>query len=106
VIVPIFINTFYGEKFHQVIYLNFIVSIGVALYGMGDYYNRFLGAHGHGKLLRNTAFIVGFLILVLNFILIPTMGAKGAAITRLSGGVSYLLCILYYYRKTVNKAAQ
>ena len=103
VIVPPFVKIFFGNKFESVIYLNFVVSIGIALYGMADYFNRFLGAQGHGKLLRNTSFIVGTLILVFNFILIPRLGANGAVITRLLGGVTYLSCVLYYYKKIINK---
>lgn len=100
VLVPYFIKIFYPSKFESVVFLNFVVSIGTALYGMADYYNRFLGAHGYGKLLRNTAFIVGILILVFNFTLIPYFGVKGAAYTRLLGGLSYFLCTFYYYKRT------
>jgi O-antigen/teichoic acid export membrane protein len=101
-VVPPLIIHFYGNKFQPVISLTFFASIGLALYGMADYYNRFLGAHGHGKLLRNTSFIVGSLILIFNLVLIPRFGATGAAITRMVGGGAYFLCMLYYYKKTVN----
>ena len=100
-VIPFFINYFYSEKFHPVIFLNMIVSVGLACYGIADYFNRFLGAHGHGKLLRNTSFIVGSLILCFNFILIPLYGATGAALTRMLGGIAYLLCMIYYYKKTI-----
>jgi O-antigen/teichoic acid export membrane protein len=103
VLVPYFIKIFYPSRFESVVFLNFVVSIGTALYGMADYYNRFLGAHGYGKLLRNTAFIVGILILVFNFTLIPYFGVKGAAYTRLLGGLSYFLCTFYYYKRTTSK---
>jgi O-antigen/teichoic acid export membrane protein len=103
VLVPPFIKFFYGKKFQSVVFINFVVSIGVAFYGIADYFNRFLGAHGLGKLLRNTSFITGSFILVFNFVLIPRMGVNGAALTRLLGGLTYLSCILYYYRKTINK---
>jgi O-antigen/teichoic acid export membrane protein len=103
VIVPPFIRFFYGAKFNSVIMVNFIVSMGVAFYGIGDYFNKFLGAHGLGKLLRNTSFITGSLTLIFNFVLIPRYGVNGAALTKLFGGFTYLTCILYYYRKTINK---
>lgn len=98
-IVPFFVNFFYSSKFEPVIYLTFIVSTGMAFYGMADYYNRFLGAHGYGKSLRNNSFIVGSVILIFNLSLIPIYGAYGAAITRLLGGICYLVCMLYYYKK-------
>jgi len=105
-IVPPFISYFYGDKFQPVVYLNLIVSISLACYGMADYYNRFLGSHGHGKLLRNTSFIVGSLILIFNLVFIPSFGANGAAFARLVGGVAYLLCMFYYYKKTVAKSIE
>jgi len=105
-IVPPFISYFYGDKFQPVVYLNLIVSISLACYGMADYYNRFLGSHGHGKLLRNTSFIVGSLILIFNLVFIPSFGANGAAFARLVGGVAYLLCMFYYYKKTVTKSIE
>ena len=100
-LVPPFIGFFYGKKFQSVIFINLIVSVGVAFYGIADYFNRFLGAHGFGKLLRNTSFITGSFILIFNFVLIPRYGVNGAALTRLLGGLTYLSCILYYYRKTI-----
>ena len=105
-IVPPFISYFYTDKFKPVVYLNLIVSITLACYGMADYYNRFLGSHGHGKLLRNTSFIFGSLILIFSVVFIPRFGARGAAFARLFGGVAYLLCMFYYYKKTVTKDIQ
>jgi O-antigen/teichoic acid export membrane protein len=99
IIIPFFVNFFYSSKFKPVIYLTFIVSAGMACFGMADYYNRYLGSHGYGKSLRNNSFIVGSVILIFNLSLIPFYGAYGAAITRLLGGICYLICMLYYYRK-------
>lgn len=109
IIVPPFIRHFYGKKFESVIFLNFVGSSGVALYGIADYFNRFLGAHGFGKLLRNASFIIGTTVLIFNFILIPHFGANGAVFTRLIGGATYLTCILYFYQsatKTLKKQFQ
>lgn len=101
IIVPVFVTHFYGGKFKPVIYLNFIISIAATFYGMADYYNKFLSAHGKGSFLRNNALIVGGIVLIFNVIMIPLFGAKGAAITRLIGGAAYLICTYYFYKKCI-----
>jgi O-antigen/teichoic acid export membrane protein len=100
-IIPPFIKYFYGAEFLPVIRLNLIVSTGVALHGLADFINRFLGAHGQGKALRNASFFVGISLLVFNLILIPMFGATGAAITKFSAGFVYCLVIYIYYTKLV-----
>lgn len=94
-----FINIFYGKEFHPVIILTIIGSIGIMANGMGDYYNRFLGAHGKGKALRNSAIVVGIVIFVCNFTLIPLFGETGAAYTRILSGVTYLGSMYWFYRR-------
>jgi O-antigen/teichoic acid export membrane protein len=94
-----FINFFYGIEFRPVIALTFITSLGVVFTGMADFFNRFLGAHGQGKALRNSAFIVGLGIMVLNITLIPSFGETGAAYVKVCSGLLYLILMLIYYRK-------
>jgi len=102
ILVGPFIRIFYGTEFTPVIYLTFIASTGVIFNGMGDYYNRFLGAHGEGKALRNSAILVGIVIFICNFTLIPFFGQDGAVVTRIISGVSYFGCMYWYYRKLSN----
>lgn len=97
-----FIRIFYGYEFRPVISLTFIVSIGVILNGFADYYNRFLGAHGQGKALRNSAIIVGIIVMICNFTLIPYFGETGAAYTRVISGIIYILSMLWFYRRLVS----
>lgn len=99
ILVGPFINIFYGKEFHPVIFLTIIGSIGIIANGMGDYYNRFLGAHGQGKALRNSAIVVGIVIFICNFTLIPLFGETGAAYTRILSGITYLGSMFWFYRK-------
>ncbi len=101
ILVTPFIKYFYGIGFNPVINLTFIVSFGIILNGFADFFNRFLGSHGKGKALRNSAIIVGFSVMILNIILIPRFGEKGAAWTTFFSGVTYFVCIFWYYRKLV-----
>ena len=94
-----FVKIFYGIQFLPVISLTYIVSFGVVLSGMADFFNRFLGSHGKGKALRNSSIIVGLSLLVFNFTLIPAFGETGAAYTRVVSGLVYILCMYWFYRR-------
>lgn len=98
IIVGPFIRIFYGPDFEPVIMLNLIVSTGVMFHGLADFFNRFLGAHGKGKALRNSSFIIGATLLILNLILIPKFGETGAAITKIASGGIYFMLMIFYYK--------
>jgi O-antigen/teichoic acid export membrane protein len=106
ILVGPFIKIFYGAEFRPVILLTFIVSSGIIFNGLADYFNRFLGAHGQGKALRNSAIIVGIVLLISNFTLIPIFGETGAAITRILSGMVYLLNMLWFYKKLVKRLSE
>jgi O-antigen/teichoic acid export membrane protein len=99
ILITPFITYFYGIQFESVINLFYIVSIGIVFHGFADFYNRFLGAHGQGEILRNSSFIVGGSLLVSNIVLIPLWGEVGAAITKGVAGLIYFITIIYYYKK-------
>jgi O-antigen/teichoic acid export membrane protein len=103
ILVNPFIKYFYGVEFRSVIALTYIVSFGVMMNGFADFFNRFLGSHGQGKALRNSAIIVGLFIMVFNLTLIPRLGATGAAYTQVLTALIYLLNMLWFYRKLVLK---
>lgn len=98
-----FIKIFYGHEYTPVIPLTIIVSSGMIMYGLADYFNRFLLAHGQGKALRNSAIMVGIVLLVSNVTLVPLFGTTGAAFIRVLSGLTYLLGMLYFYKKLVKK---
>lgn len=102
ILVPPFVSFFYGKEYAPVSSINFIVSIGVILYGMGDFFNRFLGANGQGKALRNSSFFVGGSLLLASLLLIPKWGEYGAAYAKLVAGAMYLFIIIYQYIKFKN----
>ncbi|TKJ33543.1 MAG: hypothetical protein CEE38_20510 [Planctomycetes bacterium B3_Pla] len=90
----------YPPEFSEVIPLAYVMAIGMVLHGFGDFVNRFLGAHGKGKELRNGAFVVGAFLIAGSFTLIPAYGALGAALTKVFAGGMYCAIMCYYYRKT------
>lgn len=105
VLVPPFVKYFYGKEFNSVVLLNFIVSVGVIAHGFGDFYNRYLGANGQGKALRNSSFLVGGSMMLFNLLFIPKWGETGAAYARLITGFVYLIIIVYYYYRYIKKAS-
>jgi len=103
ILVGPFIRIFYGDEFLPVIRLTYIVSFGIIMNGLADFFNRFLGSHGKGKALRNSAFIVGLSVLILNVSLIPLFGEKGAAWTTFFSGIIYFVCMYLYYRSLIRE---
>jgi O-antigen/teichoic acid export membrane protein len=97
-----FIKYLYGKEFQPVILLTYIVSFGIILSGFADFLNRFLGSHGKGKALRNSAIIVGFSVMIFNIILIPRFGETGAAYTNLLSGLIYLVSMFWFYKRLTN----
>ena len=103
ILVGPFIKIFYGDEFLPVIRLTYVVSFGIIMNGLADFFNRFLGSHGKGKALRNSAFIVGLSVLILNVSLIPLFGEKGAAWTTFFSGLIYFVCMYLYYRSLIRE---
>lgn len=97
------VNLIYGPSYYDAINLIRLSAIGFLLYGVGDFFNRFLLANGKGKELRNTSFYVGTTLLIANLILIKYYAAEGAAVAKIIAGIIYSLVILYYYNLTVKQ---
>ena len=102
IIVPLFVNNFYGLEYSPVIKLNIILSIAYAFQGFGDFFNRYLGANGQGKSLRNSSIIVGASLFIVSIILIPYLGVTGAAYSQIIGSFIYFSVIFFYYKVFIN----
>ena len=68
-------------------------------HGLGDVFNRFVGAHGFGKYLRNGAFISGVVALVGYTLGVWLWGINGAIATRIAFALTYMGLMVYYYNK-------
>lgn len=101
-IIQPFVLYFYGEEFSTVVQLCYILSIGVFFHGLADLLNRYLGANGKGKLLRNSSVLVGISLLSLNITLIPRFGEFGAVVATSISGIIYFNIMYYYYRKSIH----
>jgi O-antigen/teichoic acid export membrane protein len=77
------------------------IAVGSCLHGLGDYFNRYLGAQGKGKELRNTAFVQGSWNILGFTALVSAYGVKGAAIAKCTSGLIYLVTIYSYHRRAM-----
>lgn len=89
----------YDKSYSIVALYASLLAIGSTLHGLGDIFNRFLGAHGQGKSLRNTSFISGG-IQILGFTLgVYLWNINGAIATRIISHIAYFTFMLSYYIK-------
>lgn len=93
------VDILYNDSYANVAFYASVMALGFTLHGLGDVYNRFLGAHGKGTYLRNAAWISGFISLVGYTIGIYFYGITAAIITRILSSSIYYFSLLFYYRK-------
>lgn len=94
----------YDESYYSVgIYASWL-AIGMCAHGLGDMFNRFLGAHGQGIQIRNAAFSCGIITMIGSVVLVYFFGIKGAICTKILASVSYLFVLVYYYARFVKSA--
>ena len=93
------LKLFYSKGFSSVGPMAKILVFGAIAQGFGDFINRFLGAHGKGKNLRNVAYLVG-IINVLGFIfLTPFLGVNGVVITTVIACLSNFIFMFISYKR-------
>lgn len=87
----------YDDRYSVVALYACILSIGFTFHGLGDVFNRFLGAHGQGTSLRNGAFISGAIALLGYTIGVYYFGIWGAIVTKISASLAYFASMAVYY---------
>jgi len=91
----------YSEQYSAVIPLSYYLAVASILMGFGNFFNRFLGAHGKGKQMRNGAFATGLLNVIGYIFLVKWFGVKGAAVTKILSASVYLLMMIFYCKETI-----
>lgn len=94
------VNLLYSNSYANVSFYASMMAIGFTLHGLGDVYNRFLGAHGLGSYLRNAAIISGGIALIGYTLGVYYGGITAAIITRIVSSSFYFFILLIYYNKT------
>ena len=99
IIAPCLVNCFLGEKFKQCILLLRIFSLLIIIIGLsGCISNLYLSTGGHQKQHTTGTYIGATTNIILNLILIPRVGAVGAAIASVLSEC-VILFVFYRYSK-------
>lgn len=97
--IRVLVSIVYPPEYYVVANYASLIAIATSCHGFGDMLNRFLGAHGQGKQIRNSSYICGLVILLGSFLLVYFWGIAGAILTKILGSCSYLFMMIFYYRK-------
>jgi O-antigen/teichoic acid export membrane protein len=97
-----FLHIVFSSDYTAVYPLVLPLALAQLIRGVTTVYNSFLSAHGRGRELRNAACVLTISNIVLNFALIPTFGATGAAWASFVALVFNFLAHVFYYRQAVN----
>lgn len=94
---------FYKEDYLPVVDISKLLIVGFIFHGIGDIFNRFLGAKGKGKLLRNAAYLVGIINIFGYTLFIKYFNIDGAILTKILASGLYFLLMWRYYHNFVKK---
>ena len=97
------IGILYDERYSEVALYACALAVGFTLHGLGDVFNRFLGAHGQGKPLRNGAFISGAIALLGYTIGVCFFGIWGAIFTKILASLSYFISMVIFYLSYIKR---
>ena len=100
-LIEMVVVTFYSEEYLEVSGIAKILILGFIFHGLGDLFNRFLGAKGKGKLLRNAAYIVGIVNVLGYTILVKYFDLNGAILTKILASGLYMIVMCFYYLRFV-----
>lgn len=88
---------FYSKDYLPVAHISKLLIVAFLFHGLGDLFNRFLGAKGKGKVLRNAAYLVGIVNVLGYTLLIKYFGIDGAIVTKILASCLYFGVMWYYY---------
>jgi len=88
----------YDEGYSSVGLYAAFLAIATSINGLGDLFNRFLGAHGQGKYIRNSAFACGLISVLGNVLLVYFWKINGAIVTRILSASVYFIFMLASYQ--------
>lgn len=96
-----FVAIVFGEDYIASVTLLQYISLGFLLYGIADFFNKFLLSKGEGRALRNVSLWVGLTILFISYPLIKLWGEMGASYVKLFSGIIYTFLIVRLYSRSV-----
>ncbi len=97
------VSFLYNENYSSVGHYAAFLAIATSMTGLGDLFNRFLGAHGQGKSIRNGAIACGIMTIIGNILFVYIWGINGAVLTRILSALIYLSVMILSYRSYSSK---
>ena len=88
----------FGNRYMTSVPLIKYMCLGALLYGIADFFNKFILSKGCGKKLRNVSLIVGIVVISISYPFIKLWGCYGAAYIKAVAGLVYLSSIIYTYK--------
>lgn len=92
----------YDENYTSVGLYASLLAVATSINGLGDLFNRFLGSHGQGRSIRNSAFACGIMTVIGNILFVYLWGINGAIVTRILAAIIYFLFMYLSYRSYIN----
>lgn len=89
----------YTKDFSPALRIVYFFAVASLIHGFADYINRFLGAHGRGRDMLNSAFLVAACNIIGYTVLIKYLSIDGVIITRVIASSLYLITMVYFYKK-------
>ncbi len=90
-----------GEQYRDCVSYGIVMMFYYVFIGLGDFFNRFVMAKGHGKMIRNSSFVVGAALIIGAAMLIPFFKIKGVMFAEILSGIVYLFMMVTKYLKTI-----
>lgn len=103
IMIKTIVSFLYPKAYEIVANYSIFLSIGMCAHGLGDLFNRFLGAQGQGKQIRNAAIACGLTLLIGSTVGIYIYGVNAAICTRIISSIVYFTVLIIYYFKFINK---
>lgn len=99
----IFIDFFPKVYVNSLTYINYMILYAFFM-GIGDFFNRFIGAKGKGNYLMVGAIITGVVFLSVSYFTVNSIGIYGFVIARIVSALSYFCCMIFAYNRVTKVA--
>ncbi len=89
----------YPDNFAAALPYAQILAVYFTAMGLGDYFHRFISAHGFGQIINRGAIVTGLVNILASYVLIRGFMVTGAAVARTISGLAYLayMSLAYSY---------
>jgi O-antigen/teichoic acid export membrane protein len=102
VLIYVIMNYFYAKEFFDALYIAYILLFAVIMNSIYQMHNMFMNANSMGKIIKNNSLKMMLVNIIMNFTLIPFLGAIGASIASVMSIYTYMYFTFKEYKKFIN----